>query len=221
MGKWPHCPRHGGHCYITNGGSYNAEHFNFEPNEWAIWVTALLNNQAILDYPPRTQEMDMIIEKHRNKSKGKKKPSKSRHRRSISTSDSDSTSKNKHVIINVTQPSLFPPGRRYSNPTSPSKAAAKEKPLVELLRLAGYKRQDYNTKALKDYLEWCGKNFPGDFLKAFSLLSEHEIGIDILDSIADAQTLCSQTKISYGVSTRILKHYHQWVKGIQVEVNSD
>lgn len=173
----------------------------------------MVNKQAVVEYPPRTEEFDVIMDKYRNtKSKGKKKGSKGR--RSISSLDSEH-SKHKHVIVNITNPGLQPPACRYSNPTSPSKSSAKQKSVVELLRNAGYMPKDYNDKALKDYFKWCGDNLPGDYKRAFQLLSEHEIGIDMLDSIPDASALSSQTKLPFGTAARILKHHREWLKLIK------
>src|SRR5436190_8375913 len=45
MAKWPHCPLHHRHCYITKGSLHNGEHFNFELREWGIWVTAMSLNK--------------------------------------------------------------------------------------------------------------------------------------------------------------------------------
>lgn len=171
MARWPHCSLHHGHCFIENGGSHGAQHFNFEPREWGIWASAMVNKKALADYPPRTAEFDAILENHRLKmAKGKKKGTKSRHHHTISSSDSDLGGKHKHVIVNVTHPPLLPPARRYSNPASPSKAAAKQKPIIELLRLIGYTPKDYNDKALKDYLAWCNENLPGDYDNAYALV---------------------------------------------------
>ena len=61
----------------------------------------------------------------------------------------------------------------------------------------------------------CSDNLPGDFEKAFQLLSEHEIGINQLDSIPDAFTLFSQTKLPFRTATRILKHYREWLRAIE------
>jgi hypothetical protein len=212
MAKWPHCTLHHGHCYITKGGSHTGEHFNFEPREWGMWGSAMVNKQAVVEYPPRTIEFDQILEKHHNaKSKGKKKATKAGDRSRSTSSESDFGSKHKHVIVNVTQPALLPPVRRYSNPTSPSKVSTKQMPVVELLRTRGYEPKDYNDKALKDYFTWCKRTLPGDYDKAYELLSEHEIGIDMFDIVPDASALSSATKIKFGIAARILKHYREWL----------
>jgi hypothetical protein len=215
MTKWPHCSVHHGHCYVTKGGSYHGEHFNFDPREWGIWATALVHKQAVVEYPPRTEEFDIIIDKYRSAGKGKKKGSKIQdHHRSLSSSDE--SSKYKNVIVNITHPSRqSPPAHRYSNPTSPFKPSTKQKSVIELLRNARYNSDDYNDNALKDYLNWCHESLPGDYDTAFMLLSEQDIGIDMLDSLPDASTLSSQTKLSFGTAARILKHYREWLRVIE------
>lgn len=177
----------------------------------------MVNKQAVVEYPPRTEEFDLIMEANcaKRTTERKKKGSKARARKySTSSSSDDSNSKNKHVIVNITQPSLVPPARRYSNPTSPSKASTKLTPIVELLRKAGYTPNDYNDKALRDYFKWCSENLPGDFDKAFELLSKHDIGIDVLDSVADASALSNWTKLRFGTASRILKHYREWLDSL-------
>jgi hypothetical protein len=87
--------------------------------------------------------------------------------------------------------------------------------VIELLRNAGYNPNDYNNKALKDYLNWCHESLPGDYDTAFMLLSEQDIGIDMLDSLPDASTLSSQTKLPFGTAARILKHYREWLGVIE------
>jgi hypothetical protein len=53
-----------------------------------------------------------------------------------------------------------------------------------------------------------------DYDKARALLSEHEFGIDMLDSVADASTLSCQTKVTFGAASRILNHYREWLKRV-------
>jgi len=221
MTRWPHCLLHQGHCYIENGGSHGGNHFNFEPREWGMWATAIVNKKAIADYPPRNIEFDAILENYRLKGKGKKKGKKSHHRRGYSESSDSDIPNNKYrpVIVKVAHPTFSPPVRRYSNPTSPSKPRiAKEKSIIELLRHVGYNPAQFNEKALTDYLAWCKENLPGDYGDAYDLLSVHEIGVDMLDLIPDAGTLSSLTKIPFGTATRILKNCREWLKSVETNV---
>lgn len=220
MTRWPHCLLHGpGHCYIDNGGSHSGQHYPLEPSEWGIWATAMVNKVAVVDYPPRTAAFDAILESHlKSSKKGLKKGAKVRHRRSLS-SNSDSSNKHRPIIVNVNHPpSLPPPTRRYSNPVSPSsKAVAHRKtPVTDVLQhIAGYKPSDYLDKALKDYLDWLAKSTPGDYNRAFMLLSQHEIGVDILLYIGDASVLHNQTNIPFGTAARILKHFSEWIEFLE------
>jgi len=69
---------------------------------------------------------------------------------------------------------------------------------------------------LKDYLDWCDDKLPGDYQMAFDLLKEHEIGIDMLDSLQDASILMSQTKLAFGMVTRLLKYHKEWLSTLAV-----
>jgi hypothetical protein len=74
---------------------------------------------------------------------------------------------------------------------------------------------DYNNKALMDYLNWCHENLPGDYDRTFVLLSEQDIGIDMLEFLPDASTLSTQTKLPFGMTTRILIHCRGWLGVIE------
>jgi hypothetical protein len=211
---------HHRYYFIKNEGSPDGQHFNFEPHEWGIWATAMVNKIALVDYPPRTIEFDAILENYRLRTiKGKKNGAKSRIRHAISSSDFDFDNKHRPVIVNITHPALPPPARRYSNLTSPLKATGRQNPIVELLRRTGYAPKDYNDKVLKDYLAWYVENLPDDYDNAYSLLSVHEIGVDMLDSVPDAATLSSQTKVPFGTAARILKHFHEWLTIIEANMD--
>jgi len=200
-------------CYLPNGE--HGPHLQLDPREWGLWASAINDNRAVIDYPPRNCEFDSILEKH---SKSCKKSNKGKHEHDSDSENGESRRHQTIKVINVTAPTSHRSGRRHSDPYSSPVKTTKPRPVesvvnvLELLQKRGYGRLDFVSKALLDYSEWLSENFyPTEALSgSFDILRDHKIGADVLGDV-DAVFLLTHCKMPIGDALRITKHYKNWL----------
>lgn len=159
-----------------------------------------------MDYPPRGIEWNAILQSALDSQKRK-----------------GGNGKEKAVFNNVSEidgyrgPAIFlnmgsGSGRRFSDPGSPQKTRQKHLSIVELLLQCGYTKKDFCGCALQHYLTWLEDLFPGDYISAFDILKEHNIGVDMFEGITDQNDFRIATKIQFGTVSRILTNSRTWLE---------
>jgi hypothetical protein len=216
--RWPWCSEHKGHCYITKGGSFDGTHYDLDPREWGIWATALSNTKGVVDYPPRTEEFDQILDailiKRNKKRRGIKGVNDTNVVRLLKDIDLFHHTTTPSIVYNMAPAaSSVTPTRCLSDPGSPQKSRRQSSTLslVDLLIKVGYKNVDFCDKALKDYLIWCDARYSGDYNTALRPMQKHNIGVDMVEDIGNPNEISNLCDIPYGTMLRILKNVRVWL----------
>jgi hypothetical protein len=215
--RWPYCNQHKGYCYITKGGSFDGVHYDLEPREWGMWATAITNGKAIIDYPPRTEEFDQILESNCIKnSKGK------RGKKAITMieTSNDPLTRIPNITVNVAPPATSV--RRHSDPISPQKVRKSASPsptpepmgrkVLELLSARGYSPADYSTSALKDFLKYLKEMelAEEDYDNVYECMRAHKVGVDLFDNL-NPVTLAHECQIAFGTAVRVIGYFQDWL----------
>lgn len=233
--KWQ-CSKHGpgNSCYIDSTASGNDNHLRLQPRDWAIWATKIMEGQAIMDYPPRTREFEIILAIARAESrKG------SRRSKKDDLSDSDRDGKPHFKIINYHPAAAYPDfgphhhysnfmrpsqyGRRHSDPSQSPRKSSSTKDIIQSLKDMGYSPREWVSRGLEDYFKWLDNQFEGmSFQKALENIQSHDIGLDSLGMEGvDVKFLASHCGISPGDALRILNNFKRWVDEKLVDQGDD
>ena len=223
------CNKHNTYCYIDKTSSRKNLHLKFTPMEWSIWATAVVKSMAVIDYPPRTVEFELILDKHRAEFR--------QRRRKPKREESSYSDDNLPISTEVISMSQYPYGefapskqpypnlrvRRYSDDSHLRRDPSARKDITESLKDVGYDPGDWVSQGLDDYFKWLDIQFQSsNFQNALTAVRRQDIGVHSfgMDRV-DAEFLITRCGILSGDALRILNNFGCWLNEKLLEVRKE